>query len=413
MPVISRGHLQLLRRPNEALVLDALLQNGDATQFELAEATGLSRPTVSSLVGTIEGLLKRATHIASGRGSGGRPPERLSLRGDLGYLLGVEFAQSIVRVALIDLSGDEPSILRHDLHADASPDESLEVAVTSIRELLGRHRIAQETIVGLGCAVSAPVNSADGVVRSHVLTSPWDGLNLRDEFEQRLRWGRPVVVDNDANLAVMAEQADGAAVGSRDVLYLLWSAGVGGGVTVGGEVLRGTGGVAGELGHLHVPGSITTRPVLCSRCGRNDCLEALAGERAVLATLGSRTKKRSMMEVIDAAQRGDQACRRAIETAAEYVGRVLGLLSLVLNPEIVVVGGAFSNGAYELIAPGLRRGLRDWDAGPASKDMRFLTSIHGDTGPVRGALGIVREQHAARYLLDLVEDSRRVAASGA
>jgi glucokinase len=159
--------------------------------------------------------------------------------------------------------------------------------------------------------------------------------------------GAPVYLENDANLAGLGEFHHGAGRGTRSMVYLTWSTGIGGGLIVDGQLISGAHGSAGEVGHM-----ILDPDGPLDSCGQRGCLEAFAGGHMLASQVG-----RSAAEIFDAAARGDQACRQVVIRAARYVGYALINLTNLLDPEVIVIGGGVSR-SWTLVHPTLIETLR-------------------------------------------------------
>jgi predicted NBD/HSP70 family sugar kinase len=148
----------------------------------------------------------------------------------------------------------------------------------------------------------------------------------------------PVVVGNDADLAALAEHSRGSARGHDDVVFLMGRIGVGAGIIVNGEPLRGYRGHAGEIGHNVVDPSGPP-----CHCGKHGCLETFVGDHALLSLAGRPDVHPDIecREVIEAARSGDERAGAAVRTVARSLGQVLGSLVNSLNPELILLGGTF------------------------------------------------------------------------
>ncbi len=216
--------------------------------------------------------------------------------------------------------------------------------------------------VAVGLGSPGPLDFQRGRIRFTPNIPGLEDFPLRDLLAERL--GRPVHLENDANAAALAEHHLGAAKGERSSLYLTVSTGIGGGVVLGGRVLRGERGQGGELGHLTLlPGG-----PLCG-CGLEGCLEALAGGRALAREAGyAYQRPMDTRELFRLFGEGEPKAQRIVLQAARYVG--IGLASLVkaFDPGAVVVGGGLAlhapQGYWETLEGAYRHYLRGWEVPP-------------------------------------------------
>ena len=195
-----------------------------------------------------------------------------------------------------------------------------------------------------------PIEQGEGVVGSSAILPGWIGMTAETEMRRRL--DIPVMVDNDANLGALAEAAFGAGRDAGDLVYLKVSSGIGAGLILNGRLYRGSGGLAGELGHVLVDPD----GIVC-RCGNRGCLETVAATGALVDRLGHRTARTSRCdEMLDAARAGDAGCRRVIQDAGRALGQVVATLLNVLNPELFVIGGELG-AAGDLLLDGVRESV--------------------------------------------------------
>jgi predicted NBD/HSP70 family sugar kinase len=328
--------------------------------------------------------------------------QAIALEPALGAAIGVEIRQDEVTVLLSDLAGQplvEPKQETKSLEED--PRDTLERAADLIGEALRETGRSSGDVVGVGLSLAHPVDPRqNGIVRAlntiedHAWR-PWEGMgDVRQQLRQRLRWSDPApglesfLADNDANLSTLGESHWGSLRGTRHALYLHWADGIGSGLIVGGELDRGVGGVAGAIGHMSV--SDNPGAERCPRCGLTGCLEMTASGRAILSSLGRSYSVAAIDELVVEAADRDSAARRALQAGAFQLGRVLGTCLHVLNPEAIVIGGAFGHAVFDLVRnDGLEEGLRH-QAVPAALDDVNVGGIHQSRfrahSAVRGAV---------------------------
>ncbi|HEY5431500.1 MAG TPA: ROK family transcriptional regulator, partial [Solirubrobacteraceae bacterium] len=233
-------------------VLDYLWRAGPANRIDVVRGTDLSRATVSKLVGELQarGVVAERPSPVAVAGRSGRPPTLLTLNPELGAFGGVDFGHGSVRVAIADLAGTLIAETRQELDVDNEAERAIAVAVDGLRSLSRRAKLPRGRLLGVGAAVSAPVRRDTGSLAAAGILPGWDEISLRRELEGRL--GVPVHVGNDANLGALAEVRTGAARGAGNVVYLMMSSGIGGGLVLDGQLFTGHSGMTGELGHMPV-----------------------------------------------------------------------------------------------------------------------------------------------------------------
>src|SRR5215217_2933721 len=316
------GTLRSLRERNSARVVDLLRRHGTASRADIARWTGLSRSTVSSLVADLEasGLVVERDGEARPSSAGGRPPVLLALEPAAGIAIGVDFGHTHLRVAVADLSSRIMAERHLELDVDRDAGEALDTTAELVGELLDEAGVALDRVIGIGMGLPGPVDRHTGVIGDSIILPGWAGLRPAVELGHRV--GMDVEVDNDANLGALAEVAFGAGRGASDVLYLKVASGIGAGIVIGGRLLRGASGLAGELGHvLYDPDGRVCR------CGNRGCLETVAAGPALVELL--RTSHGDALTVrglIALAGEGDAGARRVLSDAGRAIGRALAVL---------------------------------------------------------------------------------------
>jgi predicted NBD/HSP70 family sugar kinase len=234
-------------------------------------------------------------------------------------------------------------------------------------------------LLAAAIGVPAPVDVATGRVSSAGLLRGWDGADIASVLGASLRV--PVRVDNHANLGALAEARYGAGAGHDPVVYVRVAHGVSGGIVLGGRLLHGRAGAAGELGHV----TIDENGLVC-RCGNRGCLETVVGAPALLRALQGSHGHLTLGDVIALAIGGDAGCRRVLSDAGEHLGAAVATTCNLLDPEIVVVGGQLAAAGDLLLEP-LRQAVAQRtirsEAGPPA----VALAEFGEEAEVRGALG--------------------------
>ncbi|MGI8559076.1 MAG: ROK family protein, partial [Solirubrobacteraceae bacterium] len=223
--------------------------------------------------------------------------------------------------------------------------------VAEVREQAG------EEIVGVGFGIPCLMDAQRGVASSSVHL-PLDGVPFVDVMLERL--GLPVFVDNDANLALLAEHRAGAARGARNAVMLTIGTGIGGGLIIDGELYRGARGAAGELGHMVVDAD---GPICGAGCPNRGCLEAVASGSALVreATLAAAEHPQSALArtgrpitgplAVELAHDGEEVALKVIGRIGSWLGVGIASLLNIFDPDIVVVGGGVIAAGELLLEP--------------------------------------------------------------
>ncbi|WP_354643730.1 ROK family protein [Kitasatospora camelliae] len=319
---LTGGDSSLLRRINAAVTLRALRDGQSVTLTQLVGDTGLSRPTVEGVIeGLVEsGLVAEVEHGQDGGGRRGRPARWFRFRAEAGHVLGVEVGVHDVRVVLADLAGEVVGGHAKPVDETLDPEERLGVVRTTVAEVLRKAGVSRDSLWAV--AVGTPgIVDAEGTVRLGTAMPGWTGLDLGARLRRSFRC--PVVIENDANLAAIAEHWKGAAVGKGDVVFVMAGLSPGAGSLINGRLHRGYGGAAGEIGALHLLGQEATPERLLSTTGKPlDPLDEAAVAR-----------------VLRLAREGDEVARVATDRFLRRLVHDVAALVLALDPQLVVVGG--------------------------------------------------------------------------
>jgi predicted NBD/HSP70 family sugar kinase len=345
MPTPAGVHA-LVRRTHEERVLRVLREHGALSRGQIAGAVGLSRTTLSEITGSL--LLRGAivvvdTDRAKREGSG-RPAERLALDPASGQFMGVDFGHRRVHVAVAD-AAHEIVVSGSDRYDDDAPwPVRLDVVFRLIDRLSDESGVHYGALQGVGIGVPGPYSATPGVlfVAPHQSVAAGDPASAQAEFANR--FGAPVIIDNNTRLAALAEVTFGSS-SVEDLLYVRLSDGVGGGLVVGGRLVTGSSGLAGELGHV----TVDPQGLEC-RCGKKGCVETVASVPAILASCRDQgLAVEDLDDLAAAVDRSHPIADKVLRAAGSAVGRVLGAASMVLNPADIVIGGEITRVAPAMV----------------------------------------------------------------
>lgn len=371
-----------IRRHNLGTLLRHVHLGGSASRAALADRMGLNRSTILGLVselvtvGLVREELPRDTRRA------GRPSLVVRAEPDRAYVLAFDVGSDRLAAARIGLGGvflDQRQTAWPRGRSDAG--EVAEVLAGFARRMT--EDAPEGTLcVGAGAAVRGLVRRPDGLVRSAAHLG-WDDEEFGADLAERLGLGLPVAVGNEASLGALAEHLRGAGNGCQDLVYLHGDIGIGGGIVSGGRLLGGDAGYAGEVGHMPVD---PRGDALCG-CGRRGCLEAVAGEHALLRIAGrdpSVTGSGAVRAVVDAADRGDVRARSALHQVGDWLGIGVSTLVSVLNPRTVVFGGTLRE-IYLGAAAQIRSRINSHTLAAGRDDLRLRVGELGDNAVLVGA----------------------------
>lgn len=376
-----------VRDDNVTRVLQRIWDQGSVSRAALARTTGLAPSTVS---GIVQDLLDRGliviSHVAPSRG--GRPPVALRFGTERFGFVGVDIGASHVRIAVVDADG---KTLRADgmaYPAEHDAEGTLALVERLLASAIDSARADGRTVVGVGVSVPSPLDPTHPDQLSARILPAWAGVPVFSRLKTAT--GLPTWIDNDANVGALAEHWWGAGRATGDMAYIKVATGVGAGLIIGGQVFRGSAGIAGEIGHS----AIDPRGPKC-RCGLNGCLEAMVGAGALTREVRERLENGtpSMLARVEPGPAAIATAARAQDALALEVlagaGRSLGIavanLVNLLNPARVVVGGSLPVLAAEHLLEPMRDAIAQRTLGRSFEATEVVASSLGEDAVVLGA----------------------------
>jgi predicted NBD/HSP70 family sugar kinase len=377
-----------VRELGEQAVLETIFRKGPITRPEIAATTSLSKPTVSAAVNRLEqgGLVRAAGRRAGQRG---RQPVAYVVSPRAGFVVGGDIGGSNLRVAAADLFG-EPIC---DLKRPTAKDGGRAVGA-QILEMVSEVIEQANSVHGrpLALAISAPgiVDQETGRVTSLAYNvTPEGGFDplevIRDRFDM------PVVVDNNVNLAAVGERWFGLARGVSTMVFIAIGAGIGMGIIIDDELVRGAHGAAGEIAYLPLVGD-----PFDPRHRLHGGLEDEIGAAGIVAAFNERRAAEdpqlaSVHEVFELAGAGNAAARSVVDHVASRLGTAIATVCAILDPELVVLGGGIG------ASPLLLSPVRGSAAALVPITARIETSMLGERAALQGAIAVAL--HGARTTL--------------
>lgn len=350
---VQGGGPQMLRLLNCAAVLSAIRAAGTARVTELVHATGLSRPTVTAAVTTLvaDGWVEETEAADVDLPRMGRPARVVRFRANARHVLGLDIGPHKVSCAVADLSGTVVAHCRRDVGEPGSHAALLERVDTTMDQVLTEAAVQVSSVAAVGVGTPGIVDRRHGAVVHAPSVPGWSSLELGSLIQQRLPC--PVHVENDVNLAVLAERWHGTGREAESLLLVHWGARVGAAVLVQGRLHRGAHGAAGEIGFVDL--EVEPQGVQGGGLGP---LEAAMGTSWIhrrARALGHRDGA-DAASVFTAAAAGDPAARQAIDEACARFARGLAPFLLALDPELVIIGGGILL-AGDAVLAGVQRHL--------------------------------------------------------
>jgi predicted NBD/HSP70 family sugar kinase len=386
-PAIELSSQRAVRRHNLSVVLRQVVERGPRSRATIATDTGLNKSTVSSLVSELMEFGLLVERGAEHRGTAGRPGLVVDVARDGVVALGLEVNVDYVGVQATDLAGGSR-------YKGMEAADNRGRAVADVIDRLGElTRGALEAVRAQGLRPIGATVAVPGLVdiqNGALLIAPnlhWEGVPVIDLLRERIEDPQlPLGVDNEANLAALAELWEGAAIGISDFMYASGEIGVGGGLVLGGELFRGYRGFGGEFGHT----TVEPEGLPCA-CGSRGCLETRAGLEPLLAAAGlngdavhSRGSGKPVAELVRRAHEHDATALAALADCGRWLGIALGTVVNLLSPQAIVLGGNFAPMA-EWLAPVIGAELGTRVLGGNGAVPRVLASSLGAEAAMRGA----------------------------
>jgi glucokinase len=334
-----------LRRLNLERVLAAVMDRlRPFTRAELIGETGLSAPTVSSLVGQLirYGVVR---DLGTGPSRGGRRPAFMEFNARHGFVAGVDIGPTRTRLAVADLRGERLADRIIPTPLSTGPAASLAEIAEALRALMQEAHAPPEQLLALAAGAPGVVDQDRGVVVWAPNLEGWVQVPMRDLLQHAL--GVPVMVENDVNLAILGEHWRGAARGHDTCAFLFVGTGIGAGILIDGSLHRGHHSMAGEIAIMCMGPQYVDVDF-----GSRGCLETLAGLKALAARWRGEARgdpAQWMARLFEAAQAGDASARQAVEETADLIGIAAVNLGAVLDPSLIVLGGALFAQAEPLV----------------------------------------------------------------
>ena len=381
----------------------SLIRDGRAdTRSEIGRVTGLSRTAVAARVASLldTGLVVEGTEATDGvrlPSSGGRPPARLRFDRDAGVVLAGAIGRSRTQLAVCNLEGAVLASTDLDQEVGPAAGDLMPQAVKAFAGLLDDVGREASSVRAVGLSIPGTVDAERGASLDSPIMNGWAGVELAPYLRELTR--APVFVDNDANVMALSERR-GHLERHRDLVFVKASTGIGVGVVIGGTLVRGALGAAGEIGHT----KLAAAAGLGCRCGETGCLETVAGGWAL--TQAARAEGQDVAHVrdlVELAVRGDADARHRVREAGRRIGEVMAASVNLLNPEAVVIGGDLA-AAYDSFVAGLRESLYAQASALATRRLLVVPVTHGDRSGVVGCAAL-----ALREVLDSAAVDRALA----
>jgi len=360
----------------------------------------MSTGSVSAIVQSLidRNLVSEGQHVSS---KSGRRRIALRLRSELGYVVGVDLGTFFVRIVITDIGGEVIYSTELESGMGAGREEILRRTFSAVREAIAAAPIDGRPFLGIGLGHSGVIDSQRGIVLSFPRpgqTEQWKNVPLQKMLEDE--FGVPALLEDSVRTIAMSEAQYGAGADLEDYIYVYVGMGVGSAIFINGMLYRGSGGSAGEFGHITVA---EDGPLCC--CGNTGCLEAVASCAAIIETvkaaikMGVVTRVNEMAEgnldhisiemIAEARDQNDSLAFRVMSQAASHIGAACADLVNLLNPSAIIFGGGLFRGKPDFFLDHLRRTIRQRSLEKLANEVTLIASVLDTNAGARGAAHLI------------------------
>jgi len=394
---IIGSNIYNVKTHNLHAILMCFLYDKYLSRSQIAKKTNLSSTTITNLIAELleQGIVSEidANQSNNGERTVGRPRTALKLNHDARCAIGVHIGIGKYRVALVNLYAEVKSYRIESFSLENEPDNVLNKIQQTIMDMIESNHFNHQQILGIGIGASGLVNFETGV---NVLAPNlgWKSIPIKSWFQETTNY--PVVVDNNVRTMAVGEAFFGKGVNVDSLAFIYGRVGVGAGFVFSGKVHRGISTGAGEIGHMIM---IPQGGKEC-RCGQSGCLETLVTEPIIIQAaqeivasepngllakhMHDQVSLKPIQNIFAAAREGDQATMEMIKDRAHYLGIALANLVNILNPELFILGGIFSEGK-DLFLPEIEKTIQQKAFAGMGYSVRIETTSFGWEAGVIGA----------------------------
>jgi predicted NBD/HSP70 family sugar kinase len=377
---------------NEVVVLDLVRSSGPIGRPAIAAATGLTLQTVSNIA---RRLLAAETVVEDPVDGNGRLKRALRINPDAAYALGIQLVRSHLAVGVVDLAGDIRGRAETAIEPDETPDHVLSRLPGLVDEALTAAGVPPERVLGAGIGAPGPLDLHEGRLLNVLHPRSWTHFPLAGAVADVL--GLRVIMDNDATAAALGERWRGVGEGAESFVYLYLGDGIGSGLVLDGQAYRGLRGNTGEISHIQVDPDGPP-----CECGSNGCL-ALYSDRAgllrecarvVLEAPANRPIENAPSTLEELVAHPDPRIAAVLDQAGRHLARVVVECSLILDPELIVLGGPLVPVLGTTLGAAVTRGLERIGEQGAPPPRVALSTSGSDAGVIGAATLVLHDLYA-------------------
>ncbi|MFX3632478.1 MAG: ROK family glucokinase [Candidatus Pristimantibacillus sp.] len=307
--------------------------------------------------------------------------------------VGVDVGGTAIKVGICSEEGQLLHTYEGPTETSKGTDTILHNIAQYSRNIVAESAFEWEQVGGVGVGIAGFLDIPRGYIKFAPNLKMQD-VDLKSFLEQELQV--KVLVNNDANVAALGEAWAGAGEGIDNCVCYTLGTGVGGGIIIGGKIVEGFAGMAGELGHISIVPDLEA--IQCG-CGKMGCLETVSSATGIIRMAkdaverGERTSLSQVenimaKDVIDAAKAGDEVSARIVSRAAYYIGKSMAVMAVVLNPQCFIIGGGVSK-AGEFLFEQIREVFNKYTQNEAKDGVKIVAATLGNNAGVVGAAGLI------------------------
>lgn len=406
-PAATGTNSSNIKLHNISAILLNLLHNENVSRVSLAQLIGVSTATITNLVAELvaQGLIIEEGFIRhNGQANVGRPQKALSLVANARYAIGIHIDVGRVNITLTNIYGQilEKHSFEHQLNT--AWQQVMDKIVDAVGFVINNSGINPDNIVGAGVAASGLIDPKTGI---NVIAPNlnWHDVPIRDHLQSKLNM--PVQVENNVRAMALGEALFGTQTHTKVMAFIYARIGVGAGLIMNGQIYRGAGAGAGEIGH-------TVVSVQSNMGMHTQTLESLFSEPAIMKSISRLAKQHpdgilaqhikqhgtSLDTVFSAALAGDEVVVVLLKERAHYFGIALANLINIFNPELIVLGGIFTR-EQNLILPTIRKTLKEYAFANLSDNVHLQVTDFGQDVGMIGAAALALDSFFYRPITQL------------
>ncbi|MEX2414987.1 MAG: ROK family glucokinase [Paenibacillaceae bacterium] len=306
--------------------------------------------------------------------------------------IGVDLGGTTIKTGICDQDGQLLQVIETPTQTELGTEAVLNNIAASTRLVIEDSAYSWDQVMGIGAGIPGFMDFDDGFMHFSP-NLPLTNVPIKNILEEKL--GKTVVINNDANVAALGEAWSGAGKGVKIIVCYTLGTGVGGGIIINGNILQGSSGMGGELGHMAIVPDLEA--IQCG-CGQMGCLETVTSATGIIRMANDAVKRgdRTMLvdvlhitakDVFDAAKAGDETADRIVKRAAFYLGKSMAAISVVVNPNRFVIGGGVSNAGDILLKP-VHEVFEKYAPTKAQENVDIVLARLGNNAGVIGAAGL-------------------------